>query len=87
MPRTLVGANTPMVCKVILMTGEPPLNKQTLSYKKSEDRDRQQNMGTAEVIWMVSNIIVPSFPASLSYLLQVNKVLLGVLQGVNPSQV
>lgn len=36
---------------------------------------------------MVPNIIAPTSPASLSHLLQVNKVLLGVLQGVNPPQV
>lgn len=87
MPKTSVGANAPLVCKVILMTGEPSLNKQTLSYNKTENRDWQQNIGTAEVIWIVSNIIAPSFHASLSYLLQANKVLLGVLQGVNPPQV
>lgn len=56
-PRALVGANTPLVCKVILMTGEPSLNKQTLSYNKSKDRGWQQNTGTAGVICMGSNII------------------------------
>lgn len=64
-PKTLAGADIPMVCKVILMIWEPPLNKQTLSNNKSEDRDRKQNIGAEKSSgWLQTLLPLPSLPPS-----------------------